>query len=55
MLDCVDVVLPYVERFKQNARDEILISCCTEEAFGKLEEIIKEKYPEYDVLQERSF
>lgn len=47
MLDCVDVVLPYIERFKQNARDEILISCCTEEAFGKLEGIIKEKYPEY--------
>ena len=46
-LNDVDIVLPYVEHFKQNAKEEILIECCTEDIFYNLEKIINEKYPEY--------
>ncbi len=42
-----DIVLPYVEYFKQNAKEEILIQCCTPEIFDKLRRIIEEMYPEY--------
>lgn len=42
-----DIVLPYVERFKQNARDEILVSCCTGEIFEALRETVRKIYPEY--------
>lgn len=42
-----DIILPYVEHFKQNAEEEILIHCCTPEIFAKLKSIVKEKYPEY--------
>lgn len=42
-----DIVLPYVEYFKQNAKDEIMIQCCTEEIFCNLKDIIEEKYPDY--------
>lgn len=53
MLQEADVVLPYVEYFLQNAKDELLISCCTEEIFIKLERIIKKKYPDYmDAFEE---
>lgn len=47
LLKGVDIVLPYVENLKQNARDEILIYCCTEEIFDELEKIIQNYYPEY--------
>lgn len=47
MLQSADVVLPYVEYFLQNAKDELLISCCTEKIFAQLECIVKEKYPDY--------
>ena len=47
MLKDADIVLPYVEYFKQNAKDEILIYCCTPEIFEQLECVVKEKYPEY--------
>ncbi|MGN8754267.1 DUF4422 domain-containing protein [Blautia sp. HCP3S3_C4] len=43
----VDIVLPYVEYFKQNAKEEILTQCCTPEIFEKLQDIICQKYPEY--------
>lgn len=46
-LDHVDIVLPYVEFFKQNTKEEILIHCCTEEIFDKLRHIIIAKYPDY--------
>ena len=46
-LNDVDIVLPYVEHFKQNAKEEIIIECCTEVIFYNLEKIINEKYPEY--------
>ena len=42
-----DIVLPYVEYFKQNAKEEILIQCCTPEIFDELRRIIEELYPEY--------
>ncbi len=47
MLKDADMVLPYVENFKQNAKEEILISCCTEEIFRKLKNTINELYPDY--------
>ena len=46
-LENCDVVLPYVEYFKQNAKDEILVSCCTPEIFQKLRQIISNLYSEY--------
>ena len=46
-LDHVDIVLTYVEFFKQNTKEEILIHCCTEEIFDKLRHIIIAKYPDY--------
>lgn len=42
-----DIVLPYIEYFKQNAKEEILIECCTPEIFDALRNIIKGKYYEY--------
>lgn len=50
MLDLLkgnDVVLPYIEYFKQDAKEEILTLCCTDDIFDKLEHIIVEMYPEY--------
>lgn len=47
MLSNADIILPYVEHFKQNAKDEILIKCCTKTIFDKLETVLREKYPEY--------
>lgn len=46
-LKTADVVMPYVESFKQSTKDEILISSCTEEIFDKLRSIILDKYPDY--------
>ena len=42
-----DIVLPFVETFKQNEKDELLLKCCTNDIFMKLEKIVKEKYPDY--------
>lgn len=42
-----DIVLPYIETFKQNAKDELLIKCCTPEIFSKLRVVISIKYPNY--------
>ena len=47
MLKDADVVLPYLENFKQSAKDEILISCCTEEIFSNLRNVVKDLYPDY--------
>lgn len=47
LLDGRDIVLPYVECFKMNAREEILSQCCTEEIFEQLEMVIDKLYPEY--------
>lgn len=46
-LENSDIVLPYVEYFKQNAKDEILISCCTPEIFDELRKIIANNYMGY--------
>lgn len=51
----VDIVLPYVEYFKQNAKEEILLHCCTEEIFDKLRQIIETKYPDYIETYDRYF
>lgn len=42
-----DIVLPYVEYFKQNAKDEILVQCCTEKIFGQLRDTVQKLYPDY--------
>lgn len=58
LLNClksVDIVLPYVEYFKQNAKEEILLHCCTEEIFDKLRQIIETKYPDYIEKYDRYF
>lgn len=47
LLKNVDIVLPYIECFKQNAKEEILRECCTMDVFSKLEQIISAKYPMY--------
>lgn len=47
MLEKADIVLPYLESFKQNAKKEILINCCTPEIFECLNNIIISKYPSY--------
>lgn len=58
LLNClksVDIVLPYVEYFKKNAKEEILLHCCTEEIFDKLRQIIETKYPDYIETYDRYF
>lgn len=58
LLNClksVDIVLPYVEYFKQNAKEEILLHCCTEEIFDKLRQIIETKYSDYIETYDRYF
>ena len=58
LLNClksVDIVLPYVEYFKQNAKEEILLHCCTKEIFDKLRQIIETKYPDYIETYDRYF
>lgn len=58
LLNClksVDIVLPYVEYFKQNAKEEILLHCCTEEILDKLRQIIETKYPDYIETYDRYF
>ena len=58
LLNClksVDIVLPYEEYFKQNAKEEILLHCCTEEIFDKLRQIIETKYPDYIETYDRYF
>lgn len=58
LLNClksVDIVLPYVEYFKQNAKEEILLHCCAEEIFDKLRQIIETKYPDYIETYDRYF
>ena len=47
LLDGSDIVLPYVECYKLNAREEILSQCCTEEIYEQLEMVIDKFYPEY--------
>lgn len=42
-----DIVLPYNEYFKQNAKEEILTMCCTEDIFNELEDTIAKLYPDY--------
>lgn len=46
-LEKYDIVLPYKEFFLQNAKEELLVSCCTEDIFVKLRKIIEEKHTEY--------
>jgi hypothetical protein len=47
MLDTADIILPFVEIFKQDTKNELLLQCCTKSIFENLERIIKSKYPEY--------
>lgn len=43
----VDIVLPNNEYFLQNAKEELLVSCCTKEIFDKLRESIIKVSPQY--------
>lgn len=47
LLQDADIVLPYVESFVQNAKDEIMVSCCTEEIFSQLRQAVATVYPNY--------
>ena len=47
LLKEADIILPYIEHFKQNAKDEILINCCTPKIFADLKNVINIKYPQY--------
>ena len=42
-----DIVLPYIEYFKQNAKEELLVECCTPEIFDELRRIVANMHPEY--------
>ena len=55
ILENSDIILPFVETFKQNAKDELLVRCCTEDIFLKLERIVKEKYPQYGTSFDKYF
>lgn len=46
-LDGSDIILPYVEYFKQNTKDEIMIRCCTPEIFDRLRQVVGELHPQY--------
>lgn len=46
-LNDVDILVSYVECFKQSAKEEILLSCCTPEIFDELRESVIKLYPEY--------
>jgi len=50
-----DIVLPYIEYFKQNAKEEILVECCTLEIFDELRRIVEKMYPEYVVAFDQYF
>ena len=47
MLKDVDIILPYTAYFLQNAKEEILVECCTEEIFDQLRECVLRLYPDY--------
>lgn len=42
----VEIILPYKERFLQNAKDELMISCCTEKIFEQLRQAVLRVHPE---------
>ena len=42
-----DIILSYVEHFKQNARDELLRECCTEEIFESMRNTVEKISPDY--------
>lgn len=46
-LESADIVLPYIEHFKENAKGEILQKCCTKVNFDGLRSTIEELTPEY--------
>ena len=55
LLDGVDVVLPYTEYFKQNAKDELLVSCCTPRIWEQLEHTVKSIHPQFADAFDRFF
>ena len=55
MLEDADIILPYIESLKQDAKTEILRECCTPEIFSELEDVIKELYPDYIVDFDKFF
>lgn len=42
-----DIVLSYQEIFLQNAKNEIMIQCCTPEIFSELRKVMENKFPDY--------
>lgn len=55
LLEGADIVLPFVERLLQPAKEEILLWCCTKEIFERLELIVKLKYPNYSEAFDKFF
>ena len=47
LLSSADIVLPYVESFKQNAHDELLLGCCTPLIFNQLRDAVQSVQPDY--------
>lgn len=50
-----DIVLPYIEYFKESAKEEILVKCSTPEIFDELRRIVEKMYPEYIVAFDQYF
>ncbi len=46
LLSGADVVLPYREYLLQDAKEELLISCCTEPVFDRLRACVERLYPD---------
>ena len=55
MLSHCDMVVPYIEYFKENAKDEILMQCCTTGIFDELSNVLAELYPDYLVTYNEYF
>lgn len=47
MLKKADIVLPYKEKFLQDAKHELLIQCCTEPIFDELRKAVEKTHPDY--------
>ncbi len=42
-----DIVLPYVECFKQSAKEECILNSCSSQNFKSLRDVVQRLYPEY--------
>lgn len=54
-LNKTDIVVPYIEYFHRNAKEEIQISCCTPEIWAVFERVFKSVYPDYSAVFDEYF